>query len=216
MDFEFFKNATASAKGSNEQSINFSALRNFAKNNNSALRKDYETMEKEISDMKENLSSKKVQEKTIALNEAMKAVVNGKKSILNSILEKQANRTRQAIEKFAMIPPSQEGILRIKTAEDRIDSMSDSELLMLIKASANNYQELAYLHSVAEKHGRKFDIPFEPGEANKNLDELVSHIRTDIIEHIDDDPKGNLTLGTFFNYKEGQTVYGVINNLCEY
>ena len=220
-DFNFYRHATAAARNSDNKATpytSFYAFRMFADTLNAVLRNDFKAKEKEKAGYKEELSSKRVQEKSLALDEAYNSSVKGKQNKLTEILDKLAGNIRDAYERFTMIPPSPEGILRIENAAKRLDTMTETEFLLLAKAASNNYQETALLQSEARKHGRDYNIPFEPEEAKENLDKLVKLIKENVIDNIGESRSEHYEMANFFlNNKDAEGyTYGKINPLVEY
>lgn len=219
-DFNFYKDATQAAQGTKGNALpaaSFGAFRMFARSVNQAIRNDYAEKEKQKASFKEELSSKRAQEKSLELDNIFKVMVTGKQDVLTRTLAKLENNTRNAVKKFALIPPTPEGIMKIENAEKRIDSISETEWLMLAEDVADNYQEAALLKSVAAKHGKDYDIPFEPGKATENLDNLVSMLKKEVIANIGEDPLEHMNMATFFRHEPGvESIYGMMNLYAEY
>jgi len=218
-DFRFFTDATAAARGGNGKTTphtSFRAFGNFARGINLSLRKDYEEFEKEKAEIREEYSPKKAQEKIAEKEAVFKVNVGGKVDFLTNTLDRLAGNVRNTLERFAMIPPTQEGILAIDTAEKRIDTMTETEFLMFVKNHAENYQESAYLQAIAKKHGKDYKLPFEPEEAINNLDKLVPLLKEQVIANIGKDPVEHIEMRMFLEHEEGKPLYGQINPLVEY
>ena len=219
LDLQFFINASNAAKGSKGKSTpytSFYAFRKFAASMNIALRHDWEEMEKEKAELRKTYVPKVVQEKGAALESVFNDAVKTKQAFLSDTLDRLTGNVERAYKKFAMIPPSAEKIQMIENAEKRIDSMSETEFIMLVENVSGNYQESALLHSIATKHGKGYNIPFEPEEAAKNLETLKKQLKEKVINNIGRDPVECLEMATFFRHEDGNTIYGQLNALSEY
>lgn len=215
----FFKNGTESSKTEKHYSspyTNCGALRSFSQSINIVLNKDRKAIDEEIAEASKKLNSEALKEKNIELNEAFTASLKGKQNILGNVMSKLIANIQKAGKKHFMLPPTPEGILEIDTVDKRFDSLSETELLMLIEKHSDNYQESAYLQSVARKHGKDYNLQIEPNEFFENLKKYEELFRHEVIERISDDPENNLTLGTFFNYKEGKPINGYLNYYADY
>lgn len=219
-DYNFFKTASEAARQKTERTpyTSFSAFRKLAMTMNIALRSEWKAKEEKKAKMREELSSKRVQEKSQELEDAFKQSEKEKQEKLTQILDRLSGNIKNAYERFAMIPPSPEGILKIENAAKRFDTMSETEFYLLAKSSAGNYQELALLQAEAKRHGKDFDIPFEPSEAEENLNDVVSMLKEKVIANIGKDltDSGCMEMANFFYHEDGKKAYGLINPLTEY
>ena len=215
LDFNFYRSGTASArgeKGTPAPSTYFGAFRMVARDINTTCRNDRNTIENEIKELSATLNRNALFARRSELESAFNAVVHNKQEFLLRILDKLIDSKKEAIKQFTVTPPSADHITLIESAEKRIDSISETEWLMIVETVANNYQESALLHDIAEKHGKSYKLPYEPEQANADLDELRKRMKAEVIDHIGEDPSINMQM--FFNHKDDSEIYGRLNELC--
>lgn len=215
-DLKNYANRTATTRGNGTPTTKNGAFRLYLRNRNTALLNERAEIEKAKAENIENLSKKLAEEKNRDLDEIRANRLKIAQDQMLKIADKIDANLTHAINKLAMIPPRPEKVLMIENAGKRFDKISDTELNMLIASVADNFQESALLHSIAEKHGKDYDLYFTPEKANEYKDKLIRLYKEKVIPFIGDDAVEHFEMANFFRYEDGKPLYGEINPLADY
>ena len=216
---EFFQETSKSARtGYNKPSpsgSSFAGFRMFAKSIHKSLLHEREEMENQIEENSRSYIN--AGEKNIELKSGYDKLVKEKQSVLTGVKNKLIAPRETAIEKYTVEPPTDKQMKLYNVAVLRIDTISDREWNMIVSECASNYQASALLRDLAEKHGKLYQIPFDPEEQLNKLHALSDSLDF-VIDHIGEDPYDDtslLRMAEFFNYDPSRETYGQINILCE-